>query len=199
MRALRNAAHRGGSRAASTSRGESAVAKHRPRPKRGAAGSRDALLTGIAVFKVVKALFLAAIGLGALTLLKPAMAHQFERWATAFAWRLSPRALPAVEDSLARLQSSRLSLVGALAFLYAGLFLVEGIGLWMERRWAEYLTIIATSSLVPFEVYELVRHVTFPRAVTLAVNLLVVGYLVLRVRTKTASRRRPIGRGGLRG
>jgi uncharacterized membrane protein (DUF2068 family) len=186
MHALRNAAHRGGSRPASTPRGAAAVAKHRPRQKPGAAGSRDALLSAIAIFKVAKALLLVAIGLGALTLLKPAMAHEFERWATAFAWRLSPRAVPAVEDSLARLHGSRLSLVGAAAFLYAGLFLVEGIGLWMERRWAEYLTIIATSSFVPFEVYELVRHVTLPRAVTLAVNLLVVGYLIRKVKRKTA-------------
>jgi len=160
--------------------------KSRARKKRGAKGSRDAVLTGIAIFKIAKALSLVAIGFGALRLLKPAVAQEFERWATAFAWRLSPRSLPAVKNALAHLHRTRLSVWGGVAFLYAGLFLVEGIGLWMERRWAEYLTIVATSSLVPFEVYELVRHVTWPRAVTLAINLLVVGYLVVKVRRKAA-------------
>ncbi len=74
--------------------------------------------------------------------------------------------------------------MGAVAFLYAALFVVEGVGLWMARRWAEYLTIIATSSFVPFEVYELVRHVTWPRTVTLLINLLVVAYLVVKVRQR---------------
>jgi uncharacterized membrane protein (DUF2068 family) len=71
-----------------------------------------------------------------------------------------------------------------VAFLYATLFIVEGVGLWMARRWAEYLTIIATSSFVPFEVYELFRHVTWPRTVTLVINLLVVAYLVVKVRRR---------------
>jgi uncharacterized membrane protein (DUF2068 family) len=144
------------------------------------------VLAGIAIFKVAKALFLIAVGLGALKLLKPAVAQEFDHWATAFAWRLNPRSLPALRNALAHLHSSRLSVLGAVSFLYAGLFLVEGIGLWTERRWAEYLTIIATSSLVPLEIYELVRHVTWPRAVTLAINLLVVGYLVRKVRRKAA-------------
>ena len=69
-----------------------------------------------------------------------------------------------------------------MAILYAGLFGVEGVGLWMGKRWAEYLTIIATSSFVPFEVYELIRHASWQRGATLGINLLVVGYLVWKVR-----------------
>jgi hypothetical protein len=156
------------------------------RRKRQGAASRDALLKVIATFKLVKALLLFGIGLGALELLNPAIAHQAERWVTAFAWRLGPRGLPVVQGGLARLQGSKLPMVEAVAFLYAALFAVEGVGLWMSRRWAEYLTIIATSSFVPFEVYELVRHVTWPRIVTLVINLLVVAYLVVKVRRRAS-------------
>jgi hypothetical protein len=42
--------------------------------------------------------------------------------------------------------------IGIVALLYAGLFAVEGGGLWLAKRWAECLTIIATTSFVPFEV-----------------------------------------------
>ena len=67
-------------------------------------------------------------------------------------------------------------------FAYAALFLTEGIGLWRDRRWAEYLTIVATGSLVPLEVFELARKVTAVRIGALVVNLLIVVYLVGRLR-----------------
>jgi uncharacterized membrane protein (DUF2068 family) len=66
--------------------------------------------------------------------------------------------------------------IGALS--YAALLWTEGIGLIMRQHWAEYLTIVATACLVPFELYELSRHVTVTRIVALVVNLVIVAYLV---------------------
>jgi uncharacterized membrane protein (DUF2068 family) len=66
--------------------------------------------------------------------------------------------------------------------LYATLFMIEGIGLWHEARWAEYLTIIATSSLLPLEIYELVQKLTLPRAAALVINLVAIAYLAWRIR-----------------
>ena len=151
--------------------------------------SRDGLLKTIAVFKLTKALLLAGIGFGFLELINPETAHQAERWVTGFAWRLGHPAIPAVQAGLAHLQASRLPMVGAVAFLYAALFAVEGMGLWRARPWAEYLTIIATTSFVPFEVYELVQRVTWSRGVTLLVNLLVLAYLILNVRRRASGKR----------
>jgi Predicted membrane protein len=65
---------------------------------------------------------------------------------------------------------------------YAVLELVEAIGLWHERRWAEYLTVVATSGLLPFEILELSRRVTVFRVGALIVNLLIVIWLVYRKR-----------------
>ena len=144
------------------------------------------MLRLIAFFKLVKALLLVAVGLGALKLLNPATADVAERWASVLAWRFGPRAVFAVQEEFARLQNSQLATVGIIAFLYAGLFAVEGVGLWKEKRWAEYLTIIATSSFVPFELYELIQRLTWPRVATLGINLLAVGYLVWRVRRDKA-------------
>jgi uncharacterized membrane protein (DUF2068 family) len=83
---------------------------------------------------------------------------------------------------------ARLEALGVGAFLYAGLFAVEGIGLWRERRWAEYLTVIATASFVPVEVYELVRRFTVVRLSALVINLAAVGYLLWHVRLAPAKR-----------
>ena len=55
---------------------------------------------------------------------------------------------------------------------------MEGVGLWQRRRWAEYLTVVATSLLVPLEVYELVHHATLLKVGGLVVNLLIVAYLI---------------------
>jgi uncharacterized membrane protein (DUF2068 family) len=140
----------------------------------------------IAVFKLAKALLLIGVGLGSLDLLDPAAADTAYRWASAWAWRLGPRAASTVENRHANLQDSQLVVVGIVAFLYAALFAVEGVGLWMSKRWAIYLTIIATSSFVPFEVYELIRHASWQRGATLGINLLVVGYLVWRIRQRAA-------------
>lgn len=152
----------------------------------GESHSREGLLKTIAVFKFIKALLLIAVGLGSLDLLNPAMADKADRWVSTIAWRIGPRAGLGAHTKLSDLPHSRLVLVGIVALLYAGLFTVEGAGLWRSKRWAEYLTIIATSSLVPFEVYALVRHVNWHRVATLGVNLLVVGYLAWKVKQRPA-------------
>ena len=149
-------------------------------------GSRSGVIRVIAVFKLVKALLLVGVGLGSLKLLNSDAAETADRWASALAWRFGPRAASVVQDGVSSLSDSRLKLIGIVAFLYAGLFGVEGVGLWMTKRWAEYLTIIATTSFVPFEIYELIRHASWQRGATLGINLLVVAYLVWKVRQRDA-------------
>src|SRR5207245_2852818 len=60
--------------------------------------------------------------------------------------------------------------------------IVEGVGLAMRRRWAEYLTVIATGILIPYEAYEVVKHVTLFKVGALLLSLAVVGYLAYRKR-----------------
>ena len=63
-------------------------------------------------------------------------------------------------------------------FAYAFLEAVEGVGLWFGKRWAEYLTFIATSLLIPYEVYELYLRVSVFKLVAFALNVLVAAYLL---------------------
>lgn len=147
---------------------------------------QGATLKVIGAFKLVKALLLVGVALGAFNLLNPATAQRADEWASALAWRFGPQAVFTVHDKLTHLHPAQLTTVGIVAILYAALFSVEGVGLWMGKRWAEYLTILATSSLVPFEIYELIQDVTWPRIATLVINLLVVGYLVWKVRQRPA-------------
>jgi uncharacterized membrane protein (DUF2068 family) len=143
----------------------------------------------IAVFKFCKAVLLVVVGLGALRLLDPSVAARAQRWVAALASSNDRSAVLHVIALVAGLSPRRLEAVGVGAFLYAALFSVEGVGLWRGRHWAEYLTVIATLSLVPLEVFELTRAVTPPRAAALVVNLAVVAYLLRRIRRRTRAAR----------
>jgi uncharacterized membrane protein (DUF2068 family) len=72
----------------------------------------------------------------------------------------------------------RLYVTGAVVSVYALVEGVEAVGLWMMKRWAEYLTFVATSALLPLEIYELTHRVTWVKIVALVVNLAIVVYLI---------------------
>lgn len=78
-----------------------------------------------------------------------------------------------------------------LTSAFAGVFLTQGTGLWLRQRWAEYLTLGATASLIPFELFEVCRHPDGTRLTVLALNIVVV--LVLGGGILRRSLRRPIG------
>lgn len=85
-------------------------------------------------------------------------------------------------DQLFTLQSSKLRLAGAGIAAYALLEGAEAIGLWWQKRWAEYLTFIATTALLPLEVYELSHTVTPFKVIALIVNIAIVVYLLFAKR-----------------
>ena len=82
------------------------------------------------------------------------------------------------------MHTKELRQLSALGAAYAALFLTEGTGLLFRKRWAEWLTIVATSSLMPIELYELVKQFTAVRLLALLVNAAVVLYLTYLVRQK---------------
>jgi uncharacterized membrane protein (DUF2068 family) len=77
---------------------------------------------------------------------------------------------------------TNLYLAGAAIAAYAALEGVEAIGLWLGRRWAEYLTFVATVVFVPYEIYELTKSVTALKVLTLVINLAIVVYLLFSKR-----------------
>jgi uncharacterized membrane protein (DUF2068 family) len=85
---------------------------------------------------------------------------------------------------LHHLHASELRVAAVFALGYGLLELVEGTGLWLDQLWAEYLTVVATSLLIPLELYELVRHPTALKAGGLVVNVLIVAYLVYLLRRR---------------
>ena len=76
-------------------------------------------------------------------------------------------------------------LAGFVSLGYAGMLLVEGIGLWLEFTWAAYLTVVSTSLLLPFELYEVIEQVSILRVGVLLLNLVIVLYLISQLRRHT--------------
>jgi uncharacterized membrane protein (DUF2068 family) len=85
-------------------------------------------------------------------------------------------------NKLFSLKSSTLNLVGFGVLGYALLEGVEAIGLWLQKRWAEYLTLIATAVFIPLEVYEIVHKGSPLKVLALIVNVAIVVYLLVAKR-----------------
>jgi uncharacterized membrane protein (DUF2068 family) len=85
-------------------------------------------------------------------------------------------------DELFTLKSSKLRLAALGIGAYALLEGVEAVGLWLQKRWAEYLTLVATTALLPLEVYELSRTVSPFKVIALIVNIAIVVYLLFAKR-----------------
>jgi uncharacterized membrane protein (DUF2068 family) len=149
--------------------------------------SHDRFLRLIAVFKFLKCAMLIALGVGAFRLLHKDVGVIAQHWVEAFKLDPGNRFVDAALAKAARLRPEQIRKLGLGSFLYAGLFLAEGTGLWLEKRWGEWLTVIITSSLVPVEIYEIYRHPSWVKVAVLGINLAIVGYLIYRIRRGRAS------------
>ena len=136
----------------------------------------------IAAFRVLKALLLLAGAAAAWRLLDPAVSARVREALQQLPYEAAGGLTQKALAFLTRLTPKRIEELGLVAVAYAALFLTEAVGLWLGRRWAEYLTIVATASFLPFELYEIVHKATALRIGVFILNVAVLVYLVVRVR-----------------
>jgi uncharacterized membrane protein (DUF2068 family) len=148
-------------------------------------GEHDAFIKVIIVERIVKSTVLVALGIG---LLVAGHKGWLDSWADYAENQLN---LNVGRGIIMQLLLRALLFIGGFnhvtvlalsAIAYAALEATEGVGLALRRRWAEYLTVIATGILIPYEAYEVIRHPTLFKVGALALNLAVVGYLTYRKR-----------------
>jgi uncharacterized membrane protein (DUF2068 family) len=143
-------------------------------------GSRGLLF--IAAYKLMKGLGLLALGIGVLRLLHKDVAAEIAQWLDVL--RVDPHNhyIQKLLEKLGMVDDRKLKALSIGTFFYSALFLTEGVGLALRKRWAEYLTIISTASLLPLEVYEIAKRADAARIVVLLANIAIVAYLVIEVR-----------------
>jgi uncharacterized membrane protein (DUF2068 family) len=147
---------------------------------------RDKWLLVIGIAKLVKGLLLLALAVGALSLFHKDVATEMTRWIRALNMDPDNRYFQRVLSKGLGLDAKKLSLLTVGTFFYSALFLIEGVGLLLRKRWAEYFTAIITGSFVPIEIYELAKHFSPFKLVLLVANVAIVIYLVWRLRTERA-------------
>ena len=147
-------------------------------PKR----DRSPIVFLIGLFRLFKALLLVAGGVTALELMRPEAGQRIRHWLAAIPYASDHAWLQHLIATVTGLDHRHALIVAMAAFSYAALFIVEGAGLILERFWAEWVTVIATVSFVPFEGYELMSRPSAAKGIILVLNMAILVYLVWRIR-----------------
>ncbi len=155
---------------------------------------RDRLLLLIAVYKLLHALFFIAIGIGAHHLLHKDLADQIDLFARHLRFNPESRLVTFVLDKASLVNDPVLRRIGFFAYCYAAVTLVEGIGLYLEKAWGEFLTLAITASFLPWELFEIFRHVTWIHLSLFAINILVFLYLLNLVLARARRRANSVTR-----
>ncbi|MGI8903857.1 MAG: DUF2127 domain-containing protein [Solirubrobacteraceae bacterium] len=149
-----------------------------------AGAKHDRLLPLIAAERSIRAIVLLAVGVGLIT-------HPHTNWGGAISdlarhlgFDPSRNGIQKIINKASAISSHRYAVFGVIAIAYGVLEGVEGYGLFRRRRWAEYLTIVATALLFIPEIDEIVKKPTALKFAALVVNIAVVIYLVVRLRRK---------------
>jgi len=136
----------------------------------------------IAAYKAIKALALLVAAIAAFGLIGDGNLEALFAWVMQLPIHHGHDLLVGTIDKLFGLGPRKFLAIGVVLCIYAAVFLVEGWGLWRERRWAEYLTVIVTASLIPLEVWEIFHHLTWLKIFALIVNVAILLYLIALLR-----------------
>jgi uncharacterized membrane protein (DUF2068 family) len=143
-----------------------------------ATSHRDRGLMAIGLLKLVEAIFFFLVGMGVIHFIHHDLGDAAVRMAERLRIDMDGRVMTWVLDHIDDMTAHRLKQIGAATFFYAGLRVTEGVGLVMEKAWAEYMTVGVTVSFLPWELYEICRRPDIFRVGLFITNLIVLGYLL---------------------
>ncbi len=146
--------------------------------------SRFGMLRTIALYKLVKVILLLLAAYGELHLHDKSLSAKLVTWVQARPAGLEHQAVSQLLQWFSGLSEAKIHALRIGTFAYATVFAVEGIGLWMQKRWAEWLTTIVTASLIPLELWEFAIRPNVGKAAVVLANAAIVAYLVWHVRSK---------------
>jgi uncharacterized membrane protein (DUF2068 family) len=149
-----------------------------------------ALLRLIGAFKVLKATLLVAAAISVFNLIHKDLADVILEWSRRLHIAPGNHLVEHLLERVLTVTQRQLIVVGIVLLVYAAMFTVEGIGLLLLKHWAEWMTVITTSGLIPFEVYEMIEHPSWLKATAMVVNVAIAVYLYFHVRREAAEKRR---------
>jgi uncharacterized membrane protein (DUF2068 family) len=153
------------------------VARQAPTP-------RIDILRTIALYKLLKVLLLLALAYGEVRLSDASLTAKLVTWASARPLGLEHKVVTWLLEWFSGLSATRVHALRMVTLAYAAVFAIEGIGLWMRKRWAEWMTTIITASLIPLELWELFNRPNIGKAAVFVANVAIVVILIRHVRSK---------------
>ena len=145
---------------------------------------RFGVLRAIALFKLTKVILALATAYGVLRLRDASVIARLYSWAASMPSGLEQDWVRRALVFVSGLSPGRINALGFVTLAYAAVFTTEGIGLWMGKRWAEWLTVIVTSSLIPLEIWEMAHRPGIGKALVIVGNVAIVWYLVRQLRMR---------------
>jgi uncharacterized membrane protein (DUF2068 family) len=146
--------------------------------------ARFGMLRTIALYKLCKVVILLLAVYGEVRLHDATLSARILSWAAALPHGVEHDIVTRALVWFSGLSESRIHALRFVTLTYAAVFAIEGIGLWMQRRWAEWLTTIITASLIPLELWEVFHKVSIGATLVLLANILIVVYLYWHVSTR---------------
>lgn len=132
----------------------------------------------VGLFKMSKVVFFTSIGAGALHLVHRDLGVMVMRLVDSLPIDPEGRLVSMIMDKADLIDAHDLRRIGAGAFIYALVCLIEGTGLLLRKTWAEYFTTILTAMGLPVETFEIIRRFTWFKVGALVVNLFILLYLL---------------------
>lgn len=149
----------------------------------------------LAIYYLVQGLLLIAVGVGGLILVDQDQLLVLKEWLRVI--RLDPenRFIHWLLTTILPVTNEMLEAASIGFFVYGGLAFVQGGGLWFSKPWASYLSIVVVGSFIPWQLYSLLHGVTALKLLSLAINIVIVGYLLVKAwRARGADKREPVSR-----
>jgi uncharacterized membrane protein (DUF2068 family) len=145
-------------------------------------GKSRLVLRTIALFRFAKAAVLLIAGAGILRLVHQDVGAAAERIVEALHLNPGNHYLLRAIARVSKLTPNQLRELGLAAFFYAGIFIIEGIGLWRLKHWGEWLAVVVTGSLLPFEFISIWHHADALKILVFVANAAIVAYLIYLIR-----------------
>lgn len=144
----------------------------------------DPLLRLIALFKLAKSFLFICAGFGLLHFLNKDIEGRLVVLMNSFHVDSDNHLAKWCLQQAGNLTNFKIESLSAIAFFYGILFGIEGTGLYLRKRWAEWFVVIMTGSLLPLEIYEIIHRVTVAKLALTVGNLIILGYLIHVIRRK---------------
>ena len=138
----------------------------------------DRPLKWIASYNLGKGLLFLTLALGFLGFLHKDVDTIVGNWLSSLGVSLENEHVAALLMRLDLVTDKQLKVLSGITFLFGGVFVTEGIGLFFKQRWAEFLTVVVTASFIPVEVFESFKHFGPAKMILLAVNVVILWFLV---------------------